>query len=66
MNTGKARSVLNVKEGSTPTQIKAAYRKLVLEYHPDKKGGDEKQFQLITEAYHTLTDSAHVDEEPKT
>lgn len=65
MNTGKARSVLNVKEGSTPTQIKAAYRKLVLEYHPDKKGGDEKQFQLITEAYHTLTDSDHVDEEPK-
>ncbi len=66
MNTGKARSVLNVKEGSTPTQIKAAYRKLVLEYHPDKKGGDEKQFQLITEAYNTLTDSEHVDEEPKT
>lgn len=66
MNAGSARKILNVEKGSTPTQIKAAYRKLVLEYHPDKKGGDEKQFQRITEAYHTLTDTEHVDEEPQT
>lgn len=66
MNATKARDILNVEKRSTPTQIKAAYRRLVLEYHPDKKGGDEKQFQLITEAYHLLTDNEHVEEETPT
>ncbi|MXY37979.1 MAG: DnaJ domain-containing protein [Cenarchaeum sp. SB0665_bin_23] len=66
MNVAKARDILNVEKRSTPTQIKAAYRRLVLEYHPDKKGGDEKQFQLITEAYHLLIDNEHVEEETPT
>lgn len=56
MDSGRARRILRVEEGSTPAQIKSAYRKLVLECHPDKKGGNEKRFHLVTEAYHTLAD----------
>lgn len=59
MNAVQARRVLNVKNGSTAKEVKSAYRKLVLEHHPDKKGGDEKQFQRITEAYHILADGDH-------
>lgn len=56
MDVGQARRTLNVGRDATPQQIKSAYRKLVLEYHPDKKAGDEMRFQAITQAYHTLTD----------
>lgn len=56
MDTAQALSVLNVDKDASPKQIKSAYRKLVLEHHPDKKSGDGRQFRRITEAYHTLTD----------
>ncbi len=56
MDTAQALSVLNVGKDASPKQIKSAYRKLVLEHHPDKKSGDGQQFRKITEAYHALTD----------
>ena len=37
--------VLGVNKSSTADQIKAAYRKLAVKYHPDK-GGDPKKFKL--------------------
>jgi molecular chaperone DnaJ len=52
--------VLGVGRESTDTEIKKAYRKLALKYHPDRNKGDEtaaEQFKEIAEAYEVLSDS---------
>lgn len=46
--------VLGVKRNATIDEIKKAYRKKATTEHPDK-GGDEKKFQEITNAYHVLS-----------
>ena len=46
---------LGVGKSASPEEIKAAYRKLAMKHHPDR-GGDQKKFQQITEAYETLSD----------
>lgn len=61
MNTTQAMSILDVDQSAGPDKIKAAYRKLVLIHHPDRKNGDDVQFKKITEAYHTLTDTTAQD-----
>ena len=49
--------ILNIEKGASEAEIKKAYRKLALKYHPDKgAGGDEKKFKEITEAYEVLGD----------
>lgn len=48
--------ILGVRKGAPKEEIKAAYRKLAHQYHPDKKGGDEKKFKEINEAYQVLGD----------
>ena len=51
--------VLGVGKNAAPDQIKAAYRKLAVKYHPDKnKKGDkasEDKFKEASEAYHVLS-----------
>ncbi|MBI1922087.1 MAG: J domain-containing protein [Geobacter sp.] len=51
--------VLGLKKGATPDEIKKAYRKLAVKYHPDKNPGDkaaEEKFKQINEAYAVLSD----------
>jgi molecular chaperone DnaJ len=54
-------SVLWVQRDASEIEIKKAYRKLAMQYHPDRNKGDsknaEKQFKAVTEAYETLSDS---------
>ena len=45
---------LNVNEKATKEEIKKAYRRLSLQYHPDKQTGDSEKFKQINEAYQTL------------
>ena len=52
--------LLGVDREADNSQIKAAYRKLALKYHPDRNPGDrqaEEQFKAINEAYAVLSDS---------
>jgi molecular chaperone DnaJ len=48
--------VLGVTKAATQDEIKKAFHKLAHKYHPDK-GGDEKKFKEINEAYQVLSDT---------
>lgn len=47
--------ILNINRESSQDDIKKAFRKLSKQHHPDK-GGDEKVFKEMSEAYDTLSD----------
>ena len=47
--------VLGVPKTASQDEIKKAFHKLAHKYHPDK-GGDEKKFKEINEAYQVLSD----------
>ncbi|RZJ62019.1 MAG: molecular chaperone DnaJ [Flavobacterium sp.] len=51
--------ILGIEKGATAEQIKKAYRKKAIEYHPDKNPGDknaEENFKTAAEAYEVLSD----------
>lgn len=48
--------VLGVGKEASADEIKKAFRKLAVKYHPDKQGGDEAKFKEINEAYEVLKD----------
>ncbi|BFZ25302.1 hypothetical protein BsWGS_28341 [Bradybaena similaris] len=47
---------LGIDRGASAGEIKRAYRKLSLIYHPDRETGDPKKFMRIAKAYAALTD----------
>lgn len=53
--------ILGVDENASPDQIKSAFRKLSMKFHPDKNNGEkfyEDQFKAILEAWNILSDPA--------
>ena len=52
-------TILELPPSATPHDIKKAFRRLAVQYHPDKNPGNEaaeSQFKEIQEAYHILSD----------
>ncbi|GAB4089521.1 molecular chaperone DnaJ [Hydrogenophaga soli] len=54
--------VLGVAKGASEDEIKKAYRKLAMKYHPDRNQGDaakaaEEKFKEVKEAYEMLSDA---------
>jgi molecular chaperone DnaJ len=48
--------VLGIKKDASADEIKKAFRKAAVQYHPDKEGGDEAKFKEASEAYEILKD----------
>ena len=52
-------AVLGLEKGASDDEIKKAFRKLAIKYHPDKNQGNkeaEEKFKDINEAYQVLSD----------
>ena len=47
---------LGVGKDASADEIKKAFRRLAIQHHPDKEGGDEAKFKEINEAYEVLKD----------
>lgn len=48
--------VLGISKTASDDEIKKAFRKAAVKYHPDKEGGDEAKFKEASEAYEVLKD----------
>ena len=51
--------VLGLQKGASEDEIKKAFRKMAMKYHPDRNPGDkeaEEKFKEINEAYSVLSD----------
>ena len=54
-NNEKYYQLLGIDKSATQNEIKKAYRKLAIKYHPDK-GGDPEKFKELGTAYQILSD----------
>lgn len=48
--------ILGISKSASADEIKKAFRRLAVKYHPDKDGGDEAKFKEASEAYEVLKD----------
>ena len=55
--------VLCIKPGATLKEVKAAYKKLSIRWHPDRADGCEKEFAKISQAYEMLDSQEKIDEQ---
>lgn len=52
-------AILDIDRNANSTEIRAAYKRQAMEYHPDRNAGDkeaEEKFKMVNEAYHVLAD----------
>ncbi len=56
MNSYQCYQTLGIQEGASIKEVKSAYRKLALQFHPDKNTLDQEstKFKMVVEAYQTL------------
>ena len=56
LNAYQCYQALGLQEGASIKEVKSAYRKLALQFHPDKNSSDQEstKFKMITEAYQIL------------
>jgi molecular chaperone DnaJ len=47
--------ILGIGKSASADEIKKAFRRLAVKYHPDKQGGDEAKFKEANEAYEVLS-----------
>jgi len=57
--------VLNVPKNFTWDELKISYRKLAINTHPDKQGGNKDLFNIITDCFKKLADELKTREEDK-
>lgn len=55
-----AYSVLGLPKGAPLSEVKQAYRRLALRYHPDRPGGSADAFNRVERAYNDLCEAAGV------
>ena len=57
-------AILGITPLATPDEVRRSYRRLAMEWHPDRRGGDPVaalRFHELREAYQTLTDPVRKD-----
>ncbi len=58
LKPGEEYSILGLRSGASEEEVRKAFRRLALQYHPDRNPGNEealKQFKKIREAYRRIT-----------
>lgn len=57
--------ILGIKKDATESEIKKAYRKLALKYHPDRIKGDEKEKEIAAKKFIEISNSFEVLSNPE-